>query len=189
MKPTKDEAIEIFKKYNKSESLLKHALTVGGVMGHFAKINGEDAEKWTAIGVLHDIDYEMYPDEHCKKAVEILKNENVDDEYIHAVVSHGYGICSDVEPTEKMEKILFTIDELSGLINAACLMRPSKSVLDIELKSVKKKYKDKSFAAGVDRSIIEKGCEMNGESLDYFITETIMGMRECAEEIGLKGNL
>lgn len=189
MQPNKETAFEILKKYNKNDSLLKHGLAVGGVMKHFARVLGEDEEKWCAIGILHDIDYEMYPEEHCKKAVELLEKEEVAPDYIHAVVSHGWGICSDAEPVEKMEKILYTIDELTGLINAACLMRPSKSVLDIELKSVKKKYKTPSFAAGVDRGLIEKGCQMLQMELDSVIQETIFGMRECAEEIGLKGSL
>ena len=189
MKPNKKEALEIFLEYNSSDALIKHALTVSGVMRHFAALYGEDEEKWSAIGLLHDIDYEKYPEQHCKKCIEIMRDKGIDEEYIHAVCSHGYGICSDVEPTEKMEKVLYTIDELTGLITAACLMRPSKSVLDIELKSVKKKYKTQSFAAGVNRSVIEKGCEMLGTDLDTVINETILGMRECADEIGLRGNL
>ena len=188
-KPTRDEAWRLLCEYNKSESLLKHGLTVEGVMRHFANLLGEDPEKWGVIGLLHDLDYEMYPEQHCIKAMEIMADKGIDEEYIHAVASHGYGICCDVEPIQKMEKVLFTIDELAGLIAAACLMRPTKSVLDIELKSVKKKYKTQSFAAGVDRAIIEKGCKMLDMDLDYVISEVIAGMRECAEEIGLKGSL
>lgn len=189
IQPNRDEAWKLLCEFNQNDALLKHALTVEGVMRHFATLEGEDVEKWGVVGLLHDLDYEKYPDQHCVKAMEIMKERNIDEEYIHAVASHGWGICCDVEPTHKMEKILFTIDELTGLVTAACLMRPSKSVLDIELKSVKKKYKTQSFAAGVDRSIIEKGCAMIEKDLDYVINQVIMGMRECAEEIGLKGTL
>lgn len=188
-KLTREDAWKLLLEYNKSDALIKHALAVEGVMRHFAAKNGEDVEKWGIVGLLHDLDYEMYPNEHCTKAREIMEQRGIDEEYIHGVVCHGYGICSQEEPVEKMEKILFTIDELTGLINAACLMRPSKSVLDIELKSVKKKYKTKGFAAGVNREVIEKGCGMLGEELDTIITETILGMQENAEAIGLKGNL
>jgi len=189
MQLTREQAWELLNEYNKSDALIKHALTVEGVMRHFAKLFNEDEEKWGIIGLLHDLDYEMYPEEHCKKTEEIMKERGIDEEYIHAVCSHGWGICSDIEPELKMEKVLYTIDELSGLITAACLMRPSKSVLDIEVKSVKKKYKTRSFAAGVNREVIEKGCEMLSMTLDDVIGETIKGMQECAEEIGLKGEL
>jgi len=189
-KPTRAEAFELLKKYNKSESLIRHALAVEGVMRHFAEVFDEpDVEKWAVIGLLHDLDYEMYPEQHCSKVKEILEEEGYPEDYIHAVVSHGWGICSDVEPTHRMEKILYATDELTGLITAAALLRPSKSVLDLEVKSVKKKWGQKSFAAGVDRSIIEKGIEMLGMDLDYIIDETIKGMRKVAEEIGLKGNI
>lgn len=186
---TRDEAWELFTVYNKSEALIKHGLTVEGVMRHFASLYGEDIEKWGIIGLIHDLDYEMYPEEHCTKSAEIMREKGIDEEYIHAVCSHGWGLCSDVEPVEKMEKVLYTIDELTGLITAACLMRPSKSVMDIEVKSVKKKFKTHSFAAGVNREVIEKGCGMLGLTLDDVIKETIEGMRECAEAIGLKGNV
>ena len=158
-------------------------------MRHFASLYGENIEKWGIIGLIHDLDYEMYPEEHCTKSAEIMREKGIDEEYIHAVCSHGWGLCSDVEPVEKMEKVLYTIDELTGLITAACLMRPSKSVMDIEVKSVKKKFKTHSFAAGVNREVIEKGCGMLGLTLDDVIKETIEGMRECAEAIGLKGNV
>ena len=189
-KPTRTEALELLKKYNKSESLIKHALTVEGVMKHFAELYDEpDVEKWAVIGLAHDMDYEMYPEQHCVKVVDILKEEDWPEDYIRAIVSHGWGLCSDVKPEEKMEKILFTIDELTGLITAAALMRPSKSVLDLEVKSIKKKWKDKRFAAGVDREVIEKGTELLDMDLSFIIDETIKGMRKVAEEIGLKGNL
>ena len=186
---TRQEAWELLTKYTKTPSLQKHALAVEAVMKHFAKLNNEDVEKWGVVGLLHDLDYEQFPEEHCHKVVEIMQEKGIDDFYIHAVCSHGYGICSDVKPEHIMEKVLFTIDELTGLINALCLMRPSKSVLDLEVKSVKKKFKDKSFASGVNRQIVKDGCEMLGMSLDEVIKETIEGMKTEAEAIGLKGNL
>lgn len=189
MKPTREQAYALLIKYNTSQALIHHALAVEAVMRHYAAKFGEDVEKWGVIGLLHDLDYQLYPEQHCQKVVELLKEEGVDDEYIRSIQSHGYGICSDVEPVEKMEKILYTIDEITGLINACAIMRPSKSVLDLELKSVKKKFKNRSFAAGVNREVIQKGAEMLGMPLDEIITETILGMRNAAEEIGLKGNL
>lgn len=186
---TREEAFELLKEFNKNESLIKHALSVEAVMRHFAELYNEDVEKWGIIGLLHDIDYEMYPEQHCVKARELLEKANWPEEYIHAVQSHGYGICIDVEPKETMEKVLFTIDELTGLITATCFLRPSKSVLDLELKSVKKKWKQKGFAAGVNREVIEQGAEKLGMDLDKVIEETIKGMQKSAEEIGLKGNL
>ena len=185
MVPTREEAFALLKEYNESDALIKHALSVEGVMRRFARIFGEDEEKWGIIGLLHDIDYEKYPTEHCKKAVEILKSRDYPEEYIHAVTSHGYGLCSDVKPEHIMERVMFTIDELTGLITAAALMRPSKSVMDLEYKSVNKKYKTPSFAAGVDRNVIAQGCEMLGKDLQFVIEQTIQGMREVAEEIGL----
>lgn len=188
-KMTRDEAWELLTEYTETPALLNHAKMVETVMEHFAGLAGEDPEIWGVAGLLHDIDYEKYPDEHCIKAEEIMKEHGVDDVYIRAMKCHGYGICTDTVPESAMEKTLYTVDELTGLINAACLMRPSKSVLDIEVKSVKKKFKDKHFAAGVDRDIIRKGCEMLGMELDDVIGETIAGMRKKAEDIGLKGNL
>ncbi len=189
-KPTRAEALELWKKYNKNDSLLRHALTVEGVMKHFAELFEEpDIEKWTVIGLAHDLDYEMYPEQHCIKVREILEDEKWPEDYIRAIQSHGWGICSDIKPEEKMEKILFAIDELTGLITAAALMRPSKSVMDLEVKSVKKKWKDKRFAAGVDREVIKKGVELLDMDLNFIIDETIKGMRKVADEIGLKGNL
>ncbi|MBW2435238.1 MAG: HDIG domain-containing protein [Deltaproteobacteria bacterium] len=187
--PTREEALALLKKYNKNESLIKHALAVEGVMRYMARKRGGDEEKWGVIGLIHDLDYEQFPDQHCKKTEEILKENNWPEEYIRAVVSHGWGICSDVKPESDVEKVLYAIDELTGLVVTSALVRPSKSVMDMKAKSVKKKWKQKQFAAGVDRSIIERGAEMMGVELSELITDTIMGMREVAEEIGLKGNV
>ena len=188
--PTREQAYDLLTKYNKNGSLIIHALAVEAVMLHFADILGElEKEKWGIIGLLHDIDYEMYPDQHCVKAREILLEHDWQEDYIHAVESHGWGICSNVEPIHRMEKILFTIDELTGLIAATAMLRPSKSILDLEPKSVKKKWKQKSFAAGVNREVIEQGARMLDMELDYIIGETIKGMQKVAESIGLKGEL
>ncbi|ODA40396.1 HDIG domain protein [Desulfosporosinus sp. BG] len=190
MVPTREEAYDLLTKYNKNQSLIMHALAVEAVMLHFADILGEvEKEKWGIIGLLHDVDYEMYPEQHCLKVREILIEHNWPEDYIHAVESHGWGICCNVEPIHRMEKILYTIDELTGLIAATALLRPSKSILDLELKSVKKKWKQKSFAAGVNREVIEQGTKMLGMELDYIIGETIKGMQNVAESIGLKGEL
>jgi len=186
--PTRKEAFELLKEYNQDESLIKHALAVEAVMRYLANKFGQDQEKWGVIGLIHDLDYEKFPQQHCKKTEEILKEHNWPDDYIKAVLSHGWGICTDVEPESKMEKVLYAIDELTGLIAATALVRPSKSVLDMKAKSVKKKWKDKSFAAGVDRSIIQKGAEMLGMGLDELFTDTIMGMRQAAAQIGLQGD-
>jgi len=188
-KPTREQALELFKSYNESDALLKHALSVEAVMRHFAELNNEDAEKWGIIGLIHDIDYEKYPEEHCVKARELLEKAGYPDDYIHAVQSHGYGLCIDVEPVEKMELVLYTIDELTGLITATALMRPSKSILDLETKSVKKKWKQRSFAAGVNRDVIEGGAAKLGLEMDQVIAETIAGMQSVAEDLGLKGDL
>ncbi len=186
---TREDAWELLTVYTETPALRKHALAVEATMRGFARANGEDEDIWGVVGLLHDIDYEKYPEEHCIKAEEILREHGVDEFYIHAVCSHAYGICTDIKPESEMEKVLYTIDELTGLINALCLMRPSKSVLDLELKSVKKKFKDKSFAAGVNRETIRNGCLMLDMELDAVILQTIEGMRANAEEIGLKGNL
>ena len=186
--PTREEALELFRRYNTSESLFKHALSVEAVMRYIARKHGEDEEKWGIIGLIHDLDYEMYPDQHCTMTEKILKEEGWPGEYIRAVISHGYGICSDTEPQSLLEKTLFAIDELTGLVTTSALVRPSRSVLDMEARSVRKKWTDKRFAAGVDRSVIEKGAAMLGAELNDLISDTIMGMREVAEEIGLKGN-
>jgi len=188
-KPGREEALLLLEQYNKSDSLIKHALAVEAVMRYFARKRGEDEEKWGVIGLVHDLDYEQFPSEHCKKTEQILRERDWPEEYIRAVVSHGWGICSDVEPHTELEKILYAIDELTGLVATTALVRPSKSVLDTPAKSVLKKWKDKRFAAGVDRSIIERGAQMLGVELSELVNDTIMGMREVAEEIGLKGNL
>ncbi|MFC2059127.1 HDIG domain-containing metalloprotein, partial [Chloroflexota bacterium] len=170
---------------NQGESLLKHAYAVEGVMRYIARKTGEDEEVWGIIGLVHDLDYERYPEQHCTKTREILQERGWSEEYVRAVISHGWGLCSDVEPVTGMEKTLYTIDELTGLVTAAALVRPSRSVSDLEAKSVMKKWKDKSFAAGVDRSVIEKGVGMLGVELRDLITDTIMGMRQVADRIGL----
>jgi putative nucleotidyltransferase with HDIG domain len=185
--PTREEAYTLLTQYNQNDSLIKHALAVEGVMRYFARKRGEDEEKWGIIGLVHDLDYGQFPEEHCRKSEEILRENNWPEEYIRAVVSHGWGICSDVEPHTELEKVLYAIDELTGLVVTTALVQPSKSVLDVKTKSVKKKWKDKRFAAGVDRSIIEKGAQMLGLEITDLITDTIKGMQEVAEEIGLKG--
>lgn len=185
----REEAWELLTEYTKTSALRKHALAVEAVMCHFARLNGEDEEVWGGAGLLHDLDYEKFPEEHCRKAEEIMRAREIDETYIRAMNCHAYGICTETRPESKMEKVLFTIDELTGLIKALCLMRPTKSVLDLEVKSVKKKFKDRSFAAGVNRDTIRSGCEMLEMELDDVIRETIEGMKERAQEIGLKGSL
>jgi len=185
--PTREEALAILQEYNKSDSLLKHAFAVEGVMRSVARKRGEDEDKWGIIGLIHDLDYEKFPDQHCTKTREILQEHSWPEEYIRAAVSHGWGICSDEEPQSVLEKTLYAIDELTGLVTASVLVRPSKSVMDLTVKSVKKKWKSPAFAAGVDRSIIEKGAEMLGVEVGELIEDTIKGMQEVAETIGLKG--
>ncbi|MFZ0242950.1 MAG: HD domain-containing protein [Desulfobacterales bacterium] len=185
--PTRDGAMALLREYNKSESLIKHALCVEGVMRFMARKRGADEEKWGIVGLVHDLDYDMYPDQHCRKTEEILKERNWPPEYIRAVVSHGWGICTDVAPQTELEKTLYAVDELTGLVVTTALVRPSRSVMDLTAKSVRKKWKDKRFAAGVDRSIIENGARMLGLELNELITDTILGMREVAENVGLKG--
>jgi putative nucleotidyltransferase with HDIG domain len=187
--PTREQAVELFKKYNKSESLYKHAMSVEAVMKYMARKAGEDEEKWGIIGFIHDLDYEMYPEQHCKMTEKILKENNWPEEYIRAVLSHGWGLATDIVPHTLLEKTIYAVDELTGLVATSALVRPTKSVLDMEARSVKKKWNDKKFAAGVNRSVIEKGAEMLGISLDDLITDCIMGMREAAESIGLKGTV
>ncbi len=180
MIPTPEEAYEITKKYNIGDFHLSHARIVGDVMEWYAKSLGfgAEADYWKAVGILHDVDFELYPDRHCQMAPELLRENGVDESLIRAVVSHGYGICSDVKPERTMEKVLFAADELTGLIGAAALMRPSKSVDDLEVKSVKKKFKDRKFAAGCDRDVILRGAEDLGWTLDELIERTILAMRE-----------
>jgi putative nucleotidyltransferase with HDIG domain len=185
--PGREDALALFKEYNQSESLLKHALAVEGVMRYFARKRGQDEEQWGIIGLIHDLDYEQFPGQHCEKTAEILRDHDWPESYIRAVVSHGWGICTDVRPESELEKVLYAVDELTGLVTTTALVRPSKSVMDLTAKSVKKKWKDKRFAAGVDRSIIDRGAEMLGLDRTELITETIMGMREIAGAIGLKG--
>ena len=185
MIPNRAQAWEILQKYVKSESQQKHGMAVAAAMRYFARLNGEDEELWGVTGLLHDVDYELYPEQHCLKAREILEAEGVDEQLIHAVQSHGYEICCDVEPLTPMEKTLFAVDELTGLITAAALMRPSKSVLDMDLKSVKKKFKDKKFAAKCNREIIKQGAETLGMPLEELMELTIKGMRTEADALGL----
>ena len=185
MSNTREDALAVLKKYNETDSLIKHAYAVEGVMRHFAEKLGEDVEYWGQVGLLHDVDYEKWPEEHLKVAPDLLKEAGYDDDFIHAVCAHGYGLCSDVVPEKQMEKVLYTIDELTGLVTAAAYMRPSRSVMDMEVKSVKKKFKDKGFAAGVNRDVIRNGCEMLGMELDDVINDTIEGMRDVHESLGL----
>jgi len=187
--PTRVQAFVLLTAHNSNPALLKHALAVEAVMRYCARKRGQDEEKWGVIGLIHDLDYEQFPEQHCRKTEEILRQNNWPDDYIRAVVSHGWGICSDVKPQTDLEKTLYAIDELTGLVVATALVRPSKSVMDLTAKSVKKKWKDRAFAAGVDRSIIQKGAEMLGAELSDLITDVIMGMRNVAEEIGLKGQV
>ena len=188
---TRDEAFTLLKKYNKDPFHIQHALTVEAVMKWYANElgYGEDAEYWGIVGLLHDIDFELYPEEHCLKAPEMLREAGVDEDVVHSVVSHGYGItvgCGatiDVVPEHEMEKVLFAADELTGLIWAAALMRPSKSTKDMELKSLKKKYKSKGFAAGCSREVIERGAEQLGWELQKLLTMTLQAMADCEDEI------
>ena len=182
---SREEAVALLKKYTHEAFHLHHAYTVEGVMKWFADNRGygEDKDFWGIVGLLHDIDFEEYPDEHCIKAPELLRAGGVGEDIIHAVVSHGYGLTVDVKPEHEMEKVLSAVDELTGLIGAVALMRPSKSVMDMELKSVKKKYKTANFAAGCSRDVIERGAEMLGISLDELINDTILAMRSCEENV------
>ncbi len=182
---SRDDALALLRKYNKETFHIQHGLTVEGVMKWYARElgYGEEAEYWGIVGLLHDIDFEMYPQEHCIKAPELLKEAGVGDDMIHAVCSHGYGLTVDVRPEHEMEKVLFGADELTGLIWAAALIRPSKSVQDMELKSLKKKYKTASFAAGCSREVIEKGAEMLGWELNTLLEKTLNAMRSCEGEV------
>ena len=182
---TRDEALALLRQYNKEPFHLLHALTVEGTMAWYAKElgYGEEADFWAMVGLLHDIDFEQWPDQHCQKAPELLKAGGVSERMIHAIVSHGYGLCADVEPEHEMEKVLFAADELTGLIGAAAKMRPSKSVMDMELSSLKKKFKDKKFAAGCSRDVIRQGAERLGWELDTLLDRTIQAMRSCEESV------
>ena len=183
MELNREQAITLLKKYNQEPFHIQHALTVEGVMRWYAQQNGENVDFWGLVGLLHDIDFELYPEEHCKVAPRLLAEVNASAEFTHAVCSHGYGLCSDVEPANLMENILFTVDELTGLIGAAARMRPSKSVMDMELSSLKKKFKDKKFAAGCSRDVIKQGAERLGWSLDEVLEKTILAMRSCETSI------
>ncbi len=182
---TRDEAMALLKKYNKEDFHILHALTVEGVMRYFAETLGyeDDADFWAVCGLLHDVDFECFPDLHCKKAPELLAEINASDDIVHAVCSHGYGICCDVLPQHEMEKVLFATDELTGLIGAAARMRPSKSTKDMELSSLKKKFKDKKFAAGCSRDVIKEGAAMLGWELDKLLSDTILAMRSCEDSV------
>ena len=188
-RPGRDEALSLLKEYNKSEGLIKHALAVEAVMRYSARKRGLDEEKWGVIGLVHDLDYEQFPEQHCKKTEEILRARNWPQEYIHAIVSHGWGICSDVKPESEMEKVLYAIDELTGLVAATALVRPSKSVMDMKVKSVKKKWKDKAFAAGTNRKEMEDAAQDFGVELWEHVTNVITAMRRIAPELGLVGNV
>lgn len=179
----REKAVDLLKKYNEEEFHLRHAFTVEQVMRYFANINGEDENFWGLVGLLHDIDYEKYPNEHCKKAPELLSEIGASDEMIHGVCSHAYGICSDVKPEHEMEKILFAVDELTGLIWAAAKMRPSQSTKDMEVSSLKKKFKDKKFAAGCSRDTIKIGAEQLGWELNDLFEKTIIAMRESEDKV------
>ena len=192
MELTREQAMGLLRKYNTEPFHIQHALTVEGVMRWFAQESGEDPDFWGLCGLLHDVDFEKWPEQHCRKAPELLAEVNASPEMVHAICSHGYGICCDVEPTAQMEKILFAADELTGLIGAAARMRPSKSVMDMELSSLKKKFKDKKFAAGCSRDVIRTGADRLGWSLDELMEKTILAMRSCEasvakemEEMGL----
>ena len=185
MELTRTQALALLQKYNKEPFHILHALTVEGVMRWFAQDQGFDAEIdfLGLCGLLHDVDFEVYPEEHCRKAPELLAEVNASEEMVHAICSHGYGLCSDVEPVHQMEKILFAVDELTGLIGAAARMRPSKSVMDMEVSSLKKKFKDKKFAAGCSRDVILGGAEKLGWTLEETMEKTILAMRSCEESI------
>lgn len=182
---SREQALELLKKYNKEPFHILHALTVEGVMRWYAKElgYGEDSDFWGIAGLLHDIDFELYPDEHCLRAPELLRDGGAEEELIHAVVSHGYGICVDTAPEHEMEKVLFASDELTGLIGAAAKMRPSKSAKDMELSSLKKKFKDKKFAAGCSRDVITRGATQLGWDLDRLLEQTILAMRSCEDSV------
>jgi predicted hydrolase (HD superfamily) len=183
--PTHQEALDLLLQYNSNPSLVNHARSVEAAMRYMARQKGQDEEKWGVIGLIHDLDYEQFPQEHCKKTGEILRANHWPEEYVRAVLSHGWGICTQVEPQSELEKMLYTVDELAGFVTACALVRPSKSVRDLEVSSVKKKWKQKSFAAGVRRDVIEKGAAMLGADLDELTGQVIRALRQVADEIGL----
>ena len=176
---TRSQALALLQKYNQEPFHILHGLTVEGVMRYFAQETGEDPDFWGIVGLLHDVDFERWPEKHCLEAPRLLAEINAEPEMVHAICSHGYGICCDVEPTEQMEKILFAADELTGLIGAAAKMRPSKSVCDMEVSSLKKKFKDKKFAAGCSRDVIRQGAERLGWTIEELMEKTILAMRSC----------
>ena len=183
---TREQALALLQKYNKESFHILHGLTVEGVMRWFAQENGEDVEFWGLCGLLHDVDFEMYPEEHCIKAPELLAEIGASEEMVHGICSHAYGSCCDVEPVHLMEKIMFAVDELTGLIGAAARMRPSKSVMDMELSSLKKKFKDKKFAAGCSRDVIKEGADRLGWTLDETLEKTILAMRSCEASVAVE---
>ena len=187
--PTREAAFQLLTRYTKTESLVRHGLAVEAVMRYFARQRGGDAEQWGIVGLVQDLYYDHFPEQHCVKTAQSLREQQWPESYIRAVVSHGWGICTDVEPISEMEKVLYATDELTGLVTTTALVRPAKSVLDLEAKSVIKKWKDKSFAAKVDRGIIDRGAAMLGMERRELITQTILGMREVADRIGLRGTL
>ncbi len=180
---TRSQALALLQKYNQEPFHILHGLTVEGVMRYFAQEAGEDPDFWGIVGLLHDVDFERWPEKHCLEAPRLLAEINAEPEMVHAICSHGYGICCDVEPTEQMEKILFAADELTGLIGAAAKMRPSKSVCDMEVSSLKKKFKDKKFAAGCSRDVIRQGAERLGWTIEELMEKTILAMRSCEETV------
>lgn len=180
---TRSQALALLQKYNQEPFHILHGLTVEGVMRYFAQEIGEDPDFWGIVGLLHDVDFERWPERHCLEAPRLLAEINAEPEMVHAICSHGYGICCDVEPTEQMEKILFATDELTGLIGAAAKMRPSKSVCDMEVSSLKKKFKDKKFAAGCSRDVIRQGAERLGWTIEELMEKTILAMRSCEETV------
>ena len=183
--PTRQTALDLLLQYNRSDSLINHGKAVEASMRYMARKAGQDEETWGIIGLIHDLDYEQFPDQHCTKTEEILRAQNWPEDYIRAVLSHGWGICTDVKPQSLLEKTLYTVDELSGFVTACALVRPSKSVADLEVKSVKKKWKQKGFAAGVQRDIVERGAEMLGVSFDEITADVIAALREQRDELGL----
>ena len=180
---TRSQALALLQKYNQEPFHILHGLTVEGVMRYFAQETGEDPDFWGIVGLLHDVDFERWPEKHCLEAPRLLAEINAEPEMVHAICSHGYGICCDVEPTEQMEKILFAADELTGLIGAAARMRPSKSVCDMEVSSLKKKFKDKKFAAGCSRDVIRQGAERLGWTIEELMEKTILAVRSCEETV------